>query len=218
MLLYHYQNSIILKQFFTSLLIISSCLHATAQYGMNDIENRVAGNYTVKTIFYKLGSSIIPIKTTLYGNRNDLVYINLHDDEFTSVGATRKLLKKQGGLLIELENKGRRDLRFRIGNIYYSVDPNRIFAPEGISISLKEKGRYSAKARQEVEKLGQRIVQLFPKNPICIIALHNNTPDYYSITEYLPGNKRTGDAAKVNANPDQDPDDLYFIIRPNPIS
>lgn len=177
---------------------------------MKDTEQRVTSDYTVKTIFYQLGNSIIPIKTTQYGIRNDLVYINLHDDEFTSVEATRKLLEKEGGLLIELENKGRRDLRFRIGNIYYRVDPNRIFSPEGISTSLREKRRYSIKASQEVAKLGQRIVQLFPKNPLCIIALHNNTHDYFSINDYLPGNIRAQDAAKVYTNPDQDPDDLFI--------
>ena len=61
-----------------------------------------------------------------------------------------------------------------------------------------------------MEKLGQRIIQLLPKKLTCVIALHNNTNDHFSVNEYLQGNIRAGDAAKVYTNPEQDPDDLFL--------
>ena len=203
-----------MKHLISFFILFCGYLPVSAQYSMTDTEQRNSSSLSVNTIFFPLGNSIIPIRTTQYGNNNEFVYISLHDDESTSVEATRNLLEEEGGLLIELMNKGRRDLRFRIGNTFYTVDPNRIFSPEGISISLKEKGSYSNKASLEVAKLGQRIVALFPKNPACIIALHNNTPGNFSVNEYLPGMKRGSDAAKVIAFPEQDPDDLFITTDP----
>ena len=112
--------------------------------------------------------------------------------------------------MIEIENKKRRDLRFKIGYVFYKVDPNRIFSLDGAAAALKEKGRFSPITAREVEKLGQRIIQLLLKNLSCVIALHNNTNDRFSVNEYLQGNIRAGDAARVNAKMGQDPDDLFI--------
>lgn len=170
---------------------------------------------SVKTIYYSLGNSIVPIRITQYGHRDNLVFISLHNDEFTSVEATKKILEKEDGLLIELENKGKRDLKFKMGHSIYTVDPNRIFSLEGISVSLKINGKFSNKAAREVEKLGKRLIQLLPEYLLCIIALHNNTNEGFAVTEYLPGEKRDVDAAKVNSNPDHDPDDFFITTDPH---
>jgi len=145
-----------------------------------------------------------------YGNRNDIVFINLHDDEFTSVDAARILLETEGGMLIEVENDLQRIINFQLGRYKYSVDPNRIFSPKGIVKSLSEFGRNSEKATQEVAKFGQRILQLIPKNTRCIIALHNNTPDLFSAGTYTIGSKRAKEAKKVFINPVQDADDFFL--------
>ena len=149
---------------------------------------------TEKIILYDLAGNSVPIKIQQYGEKTDIVFINLHDDEITSVAAAKRVLEEYGGLLIEVENNSQRNIRFKLQSDVYTIDPNRIFSPEGIKKSLKQLGRTSGKAIDEVEKLGQRIIQLIPEETKCIIALHNNTPDLFSVTEYAPGNKRSVDS------------------------
>jgi hypothetical protein len=165
---------------------------------------------TEKTIFYDLAGNIVPIKIQQYGDKTDIVFINLHDDEITSVDAAKRVLEEYGGLLIEVENNAQRNIRFKLDRYFYMVDPNRIFSEEGIKKSLEQLGRTSDKAIDEVEKLGQRIIQLIPEESKCVIALHNNTPDLFSAIEYTPGNKRSVDSKKVYINAEQDADDFFL--------
>ena len=165
---------------------------------------------TEKTIFYDLAGNIVPIKIQQYGDKKDLVFINLHDDEITSVDAAKRILEEYGGLLIEVENNAQRNIRFKLGRYFYEVDPNRIFSEEGITKSLEQLGRTSDRAIDEVEKLGQRIVRLIPEGAKCVIALHNNTPDLFSVIEYTPGNIRSIDSKKVYVNDKQDADDFFL--------
>ena len=165
---------------------------------------------TEKTIFYKLAENTIPIRIQQYGERDDIVFINLHDDEATSVDAARRILEEYGGMLIKLENHTQRNIRFRLGQFTYKVDPNRIFSKEGIKKSLEQLGRTSDKAIDEASKLGERILELMPAQVECIIALHNNTPGQFSAIEYAPGNKRATDSKTVYINPDQDADDFFL--------
>jgi hypothetical protein len=163
-----------------------------------------------KTIFFKLSSNIIPLKLQQYGDKTDLVFINLHDDEYTSVDAVKRILETTGGLLIEVENELQRNIKFRIGKTTYRVDPNRIFSVEGIKASMEQLGYVSYSAVAEIKKLGQRILQLIPEDAQCVIALHNNTPDLFTIQEYSAGNKRAGDSKKVFINPGEDADDFFL--------
>ena len=171
---------------------------------------------TEKTILYNLAGNIVPIKIQQFGEKTDFVFINLHDDEITSVDATKRILEEHGGILIQIENNAQRNIRFKLGRYFYKVDPNRIFSEEGIKKSLEQLGRTSDKAVREVEKLGQRITQLIAGDTKCIIALHNNTPDFFSVTEYAPGNKRSVDSKKVYINEEQDADD-FFLTTDNSI-
>ncbi len=163
-----------------------------------------------KTIFYRLADKEIPLKVQQYGDRSDIVFINLHDDESTSVEAAKMILKSEGGLLIEVENDLKRLISFRLGRYIYTVDPNRIFTRKGIEKSLSELRRSSIRAIEEVEKLGQRIIQLIPEDATCIIALHNNTPGLFSATDYSSRNSRAKEAAKVFINSLQDEDDFFL--------
>jgi hypothetical protein len=161
-----------------------------------------------KTIFYKLGDKNVPIKIIQYGDVKDLVYINVHDNEPTSVEAAKLILEKTGGTLIRLENKMKRNISFRFQNLTYTVDPNRIFSRRGITQTLKLNGRVSDKAVDEVEKFGKRLLQLIPENVRCVIALHNNTNGAFSVLSYLPGSDRQNDARYVYADSLQDIDDI----------
>jgi len=177
-------------------------VHQTAAFRGIDV--------TEKTIFYKLAENIVPIKIQQYGERTDIVFINLHDDELTSVDAAKRILETNGGVLMEIENNAQRNIRFRLGQYFYKVDPNRIFSKDGIKKSLEQLGRSSFRAVDEVEKLGQRIIELMPGETKCVIALHNNTPGFFSVTEYAPGNKRSIESKKVYINPKEDSDDFFL--------
>lgn len=162
------------------------------------------------TIYYKLVNKIIPIKISQYGDRKDIVMINLHSDETTSVIAAYKFLETNGGLLIKIENSNARNIRFSLNKQPYTFDPNGMFSIKGINKSLKEHGNISDVAVAEIEKFAHRILQLIPEKPSCIIALHNNTKDHYSVTTYLRGNEKETDAKSVNVNPRQDADDFFL--------
>ena len=186
--------------YITLFIIVCSFTHA--------LEEKVP--VTEKTIFYNLAENTVHIKVQQYGDRNDIVFISLHDDESTSVDAAKRILLEHGGLLIEIENNAQRNIRFRLGQYLYKVDPNRIFAKEGIKKSLDELGPTSTRAIDEVEKLGKRITQLMPAEAKYVIALHNNTPELFSANEYAPGNKRSADTKKVYINAEQDADDFFL--------
>ena len=171
---------------------------------------------TEKTIFYDLAGNIVPIKIQQYGEQTDFVFINLHDDEITSVDATKRILEEHGGVLIQLENNLQRNIRFKLGRQFYKIDPNTIFSKEGIKKSLEQLGKTSDKAVSEVGKFGQRIARLIPGDAKYIIALHNNTPDFFSVNEYASGNKRSADSKKVYINSEQDADD-FFLTTDNKI-
>ena len=170
---------------------------------------------TEKTIFYKLAGDIVPIKIQQYGERNDIVFINLHDDEVTSVDAAKRILQEHAGLLIEIENNAQRNIRFRLDKYFYKVDPNRIFSEEGIKRSLEQLGRISNKPIDEVEKFGQCIIQLISGETKCVISFHNNTPGLFSIIEYTPGNKRSVDSKKIYINTEEDADDFFLTTDNN---
>jgi len=146
-----------------------------------------------------------------YGDVKDVVFISLHDDEKTSVEATKILLEKRGGLLIKIENNGKRNIKFKMGPSLFEFDPNRMFSQKGIRSTLEfHHQKINEKAVGEIEKLGQWLLSLIPEKPKCVIALHNNTNGNFSITDYLPGNDRSEAAAKVNIVRQQDPDDLFL--------
>lgn len=162
------------------------------------------------TIQYRLGETTVPVKLIQYGDKKDIVYINLHDDEQTSVNAARVLLEQEGGFMIKIENNKKRNIRFRLKGRYYTFDPNRMFSAEGASQSLTQFKSFSKEAVAEVAKFGERILQFMPENPTCIIALHNNTKGRFGVNSYLPGAEREADARLVFENPDESPDDIFL--------
>jgi hypothetical protein len=163
-----------------------------------------------KTILYKLGEGILPIRILQYGDLKNIVCINLHDNETTSVEAARSVLELKGGTLIKIENNKQRVVHFKLRGITYGFDPNGIFSKAGIEKTLKENSSTNALAIQEIEKFAQRLLQLIPGNTSCMVALHNNTDDDYSVTTYLSGNERQHDAKAVYRASMQDVDDIVF--------
>lgn len=80
------------------------------------------------------------------GRRSDEIssfaFLNLHENENTSVVAARSFLLTHGGSLVKFNNGFSRLISFQLssGGATYSVDPNRIFTEEGIVATLKTYG------------------------------------------------------------------------------
>ena len=165
---------------------------------------------SITTIFHKLGDDFVRIRTYQYGDAKEPFFISLHDDEVTAIQGATKLLEKGGGTLIKIENNRQRNIRFKMKGKYYTCDPNRIFSRVGIIQTLSMFGRIDSKAIDEVDKLATRILQLLPDSPTYIISLHNNSNGKFSVTSYLPGNKREKDAIAVHSVRTQDPDDIFL--------
>jgi hypothetical protein len=189
--------------------LLLASLAAAAQNSANPFSHRP---YVPKssTLIYKLGETPIVIKSIQYGEATDIIYINLHSDEMTSIQAAHALLEKEGGLMVKIENYNKRNIRFRLNGRFYTFDPNRIFSREGIRQTLTATGRVNEPAINEVEKFATRLLQFIPSTTSCIIALHNNTDGKFGINSYLPGADRQSDAKLVYADTLQDEDDIFL--------
>jgi archaellum component FlaF (FlaF/FlaG flagellin family) len=197
------------KKILFPVLLICSVLISVAQ---TSVRKMVINPLTpdINTISHKLGDRVIQIKTYQYGSAKNIVYINLHDDEITSVNAAKRLLQIESGVLIKIDNFKTRNIKFKLAGKYYTFDPNRMFSRIGIIQTLTMFGRVSIQAVDEVDKFAKRILDLIPQNPRCIIALHNNSNGKFSINSFLPGNLREHDAKDLSINKDEDPDDIFL--------
>ncbi len=198
-------------------IITSFCFSADAQpYHTGFEATAISFTPSAKTFFYKLGERMLPIKVKQYGEVNDLIFINMHDDENSSVEATKTLLEKRGGLLIEVDNFQKRNIKFKLGALTFQFDPNRIFTRDGIYQTLQHQNkRTHERAVNEIEKFGQWLLRLIPENPKCVIALHNNTEGNFTIKNYLPTGDRNGDARNLNISTQQDFDDFFITTDEN---
>lgn len=169
-----------------------------------DVDKLLDMSYREDVIF-QVGDRNVGISTFQRGL--GLTFINLHDDENTSVKAVLEVIDSLGGKLIQLIHSDERNIRFNIGSQFFEFDPNRMFTDVGAEKTLSQFGPYNEKARKEVRALARRITSELDGD--IILTLHNNTEDNYSAKSYL--NEYANDAADIYLNPEKDPDDFFFV-------
>lgn len=161
---------------------------------------------------------IIPIgdsEAHLIVHRSDkpgLTYLNLHDDENTAVEAAVALIRAHGGTVYELQHEGERNLTFQLGESSYTVDPNRIFTPQGIEATLIRHGNVQPPAHAAVALFSDsllRAVNIWSLD--VVVTIHNNTEKGYSALSYGEDGDYADDAAFTHLAPDKDPDDFFFV-------
>jgi hypothetical protein len=201
-----------LKNVVTILLLLSSwlTLFTATIVGCGNASLRKQKSQHEKIIYYQLGDTRVPIHVKTYGDRQDLVFVNLHDNEFTSVEGAMPVIEEKGGTFIRIENNRDRVISFRFRGNSYSFDPNRMFSDTGISETMKEQSRFNEAAAEEVKKFSERFLGLIPREAKYLIALHNNTDGGFSVLSYMQGGEYQHDAKKVYRNPSEDPDDLVY--------
>ncbi len=166
---------------------------------------------------YQLGNTIIPVIVTQFGDAGDIVMLNLHDNERTSVNAGKKVLVEKGGLLIRIDNQNNRLISFNLDDKKYTFDPNRMFTRPGIEASLKLNSQSTPQAVDIVSRFADSLLSKIPLHTDKVIALHNNDASAgLSIHSYSPGGAYEKEATQVYVNFEKDPDD-FFLSTTHPL-
>lgn len=157
----------------------------------------------------KIGDSTIQILQQ-YGDVNDdVLFINVHEDEVSSIDATYHFAETQPLHFVRLKHNATRRIEFSMKDKAYSIDPNRIFTRVGRWKTLRDGGKFSFKASRSVKTLAKSILS-YVSDKSVIIAMHNNTDVNYSIKSYLPDGDEAKNTKEVYVNPDMDPDDFIY--------
>jgi hypothetical protein len=161
------------------------------------------------TLRYKIGDSTVCIITEIHkGARRGVIFLNLHEDESTSVQACRSFLINNNGTLIRLHQHGERLIVFSMKGKLYRFDPNRIFTPKGRKATLKYFGNYDRAAAKKLKGFANAILKKLRRAKL-VVALHNNTEGApLSILDYV--DKK---GYKVNVNNSIDADDFFLTTR-----
>lgn len=167
------------------------------------LEDYSYGTYEEKV--FSVGSREVTFAK--YEKDTGLTFINLHDDENTSVLAAVAVIDSLGGTLLQLKHTGKRNIEFRIEGGAYEFDPNRMFTDLGAENSLRRFRVSSEQAHKEVRAFAELVVAEIKSD--IIFTLHNNSEDRYSARSYLE--EYANDAEDVFIHPNKDPDDFYFV-------
>lgn len=141
-----------------------------------------------------------------------LSFINLHENEATSVEAARAFIGEHGGRLVMLRHTGERHVQFVLDDSTYVFDPNRIFTDAGRAATLDTLGAYSEAAHARVTALADTLLARYQLDRLpVILAVHNNTDDNYSTLSYLPDGTYAAEALFTHLSDEHDPDDFFFV-------
>lgn len=159
----------------------------------------VIGDTNVHALVYQRGQS-------------SPTFINVHDDENTSVEAGKAVIDQTSGRLIELAHGGKRHLRFSLQGEDFAVDPNRIFSDAGIRATLERQGAYSSAAHWAVKQFARQFLERFAlSRERVIVALHNTVDGNYSIESYRPGAQHAAAAAELYISPNRSRFDFFYV-------
>ncbi len=160
---------------------------------------------TVKTENVQLGSTTIMLKTHTYNPaKAKAVFLNLHENESTSVQATRQYMAANGGTMVTVNHTGERNVNFRYKGKSYNFDPNRIFSKKGRVATLKSLSKSYTNAAEDVAENFAEAIEDKIEDAKIIIAIHNNTEGNLSVKSYV------NSKATTYVNPKQDPDDFVL--------
>lgn len=156
----------------------------------------------------KLGKTQIELKQVLINNK-DILFLNIHQDEQTSIDAIQSFAKVIPLNFAYLHHKQTRRVAYQIGKHNFTVDPNRIFTKQGRTNTIETNYKVTIRSKLMAKKLANEIVNLI-KNFKVIVTLHNNTDVNYSIKSYLKDGEEAQNTAEVYVNPNMDADDFIY--------
>jgi hypothetical protein len=162
--------------------------------------------------YFQLGANTLTLTSHQYSPaRQNLLFLQLHDNEETAAQAVHQLLMERGGTLLSLENNGERNVNFKLEGRAHCFDPNRIFTPRGIQQTLSLCGTASTGAADSVAAFSRFLTELLPDS-VLIVAVHNNKPGTYSIKSYQ--RELRDDAADIYISKEMHEDDFVLTTQP----
>jgi hypothetical protein len=163
-----------------------------------------------KVYHYILGSTQVAVQVSVFGDRKNIVMLNVHDDEITSVQAARNILKQSGGVLVNINNNYERLITFTLRGKSYTFDPNRMFTRIGIMADLvKQNKTCNLSAAKAIEGFARFLLSKIPKTS-TLIALHNNDHNNFSIDSYRDEELRKKDVQAFYSNETHDQDNFFL--------
>lgn len=186
-------------------LLLVALLFAGCQGGD---ENALAIQETRTTLY--VGSE--PVDVVLFASEEPgLTYINLHDNEQTSVDAALEVLQLSGGRVFELQHRGERNITFTLDGIVYVFDPNRMFSDIGAQVSLLRLSQYSADAQAAVRAFAEDVLALYDLPQLDTVITLHNTYEGFSVLSYASGGEYEQEAEAVFVSEGTDPNDFFFV-------
>ena len=141
-------------------------------------------------------------------------FINLHENEQTSIAAARAVLGRSNGRLIRLCSRGRRHVIFWDGLRPHGFDPNRIFSDAGLQQTLLQFASRTDAAFEAVRALRTQLLQLLAVGANApVVALHNNRGRGYTVLAYGVGKRYAGDCAARFVGRPASPEDFFVVTQ-----
>lgn len=157
------------------------------------------------------------ISLLIHGNDDSPVLLyNMHDNENTSAVAGRLVSKRYGGQYFELKHTGQRNITFYDGDDSLYIDPNRIYTDAGIWQQLERNDSQDTFLFETIAAWRDSLLNILEiDGRKLVIALHNNTNQFYSVASYEPGGEYEKEAHSVFEGRVRDKDDFYFVTDPD---
>jgi hypothetical protein len=156
-----------------------------------------------------LGDTIVTLVQHLASPKPTIIYLNIHENEATSIEALKKVADSVDISYYYLQHRGTRRIFFSNEDEEFSIDPNRIYTKMGRDSTLADETIVDSFALAKTTYLAQRLLWKFQAGK-AIVSVHNNTPDEYSILSYLPEGGEEENTGKLYINENMDPDDFIY--------
>lgn len=164
-----------------------------------------------------VGGATVTYQTTHFTkNDSSVIFINVHEDESTSVQAAKQTLEvAKKYCLTQLQFRGMRFVSFTYKGKSFTIDPNRIYTSAGALASIKKNSpkcspELLAEVLKAVNNLGEHYTNWYINDKKLVVALHNNTNgEPLSIITYKSGSE-SRNAKEVYMNLQKDPDDFFL--------
>jgi hypothetical protein len=159
---------------------------------------------------YEMGDTTVTFVVENSLSNKDILFINVHENEATSIEALNQFDVKNEYKFFWLNHNATRRIFYNHKAELFSVDPNRIFSHEGIVATLAYDSIFDNRKAEKMAKALAHEILKFVHDAKWIISLHNNTPDNYSIKSYLPGGDEAPNTKDVFINDSMDADDFIY--------
>jgi hypothetical protein len=133
-----------------------------------------------------------------------VLLLNVHENEQTSVAVADSSVQVFPAGFMRLVHTQQRNVVYHFGIDTFAIDPNRIFSAKGRHASLTLLSHDNVFAEKAAAGLADSILKKYVDRHPIIVAMHNNTPDTFTVHTYEGGKSR------VYINPDEDQDD--FVV------